>query len=233
MKILVTRPSDEAPETVKQLSDMGHEAYAAPLFAISLIADEQALPDDATGAIFTSKSAVRGFAQSHKTRDITAWCVGAETSRAAQQAGFDDVVSADGNAEDLAALLRNEANGTLIRIAGSNTPDTLDDILSEEGFTIDRRVLYHVTPVTEFDEVTLELLRFSTLDGVLFFSPSAASIFAHCAAKSELTESCRRMTAWCISDRASEALADLPWRGRVVAPRPSAAGLLSLISQAK
>jgi len=232
MKILVTRPLEESRATAKALGDLGYDAHIAPMFEIILCADSAPIKSNTQGIIFTSKTAVRAFCENHATRDLPAWCVGDETESAAKQAGFGTTHSADGDSIALGRKLIEEYDpkrGTLIRIAGDNTPGKLDDLLREKGFNLERHTLYQVRPIERFDEATATLIAQKAIDGVMFFSPFTAQIFTGCAAKAGLAEACRALTAWCISDETARALGALPFRHRIVAPRPTRSALLSLL----
>ncbi len=232
MKILVTRPIEESRATAKALRALGYDSHIAPMFDIVLCADKAPLKPDTAGLIFTSKTAVRAFCDSHTVRDLPAWCVGDETADTARQLGFTNIRSADGDAATLGKLVCEEydpARGTLLRLAGGNTPETLDNLLREKGFSLERHTLYHVRPLTRFDNATRELIETHHIDGVMFFSPYTAEIFAHCVAESGLAEACRALTAWCISENAAAALGKTEWMHRIVAPRPTGSALLSLL----
>jgi hypothetical protein len=58
---------------------------------------------------FTSVNGVAAFARLHGDRDRPVFAVGDRTARAAREAGFADVASADGDVEALAALILGQA----------------------------------------------------------------------------------------------------------------------------
>jgi uroporphyrinogen-III synthase len=58
---------------------------------------------------FTSANGVRMFAKLSSRRDVPVFCVGGRTAGAAREAGFDNVMSADGDVIDLAALVESRA----------------------------------------------------------------------------------------------------------------------------
>ncbi len=232
MHLLVTRPLDDAAETAAALRGRGHTVSLSPLFDIQFIKDHDTLPPRLGAVIFTSRNSVRAYCESHANRNLMAYCVGNATARTASEYGFKNLHSADGAARDLLALIQNSwksDNVMLLRVASDTTPDILDRILKDSGFHLDRRMLYTTPAVSSFTPETLGLLRRGELDGVLFFSPRTATVFCDLLVKASLTEACRNMTAWCISDETGKALSDMHFERIAVAAKPNQGSLLSLI----
>jgi len=232
MRILVTRPLEESRLTAQCLHDMGFGTHIAPMFDIVLCASQAPVGNTTRALLFTSKSGVKAFCETHAQRDLPVWCVGDETASCARENGFAAVRSADGDSRDLGRMVAEEydpGRGTLLRIAGSDTPDTLDTLLREKGFDLERRTLYQIRPIERLDDETAGLLRAGALDAAMFFSPMTARVFADCAAKAGLAQACRALTAWCISDETARALGSLPFCRRIAAPRPTRAALFSLL----
>src|SRR5262245_9639371 len=108
MRILVTRPADEAERTAQALRVLGHEALIAPVLRIEPIEDAPLGDGPWSGVLMTSGNAARAMAM-HPRRaalfKLPAFAVGAQTTKAARDAGFSDVSSADGDSADLARLV--------------------------------------------------------------------------------------------------------------------------------
>ncbi|MEL6642649.1 MAG: uroporphyrinogen-III synthase [Pseudomonadota bacterium] len=114
----------------------------APVIRIEHLAD----PVDLSGyeaVVFTSSNAVASAGQG---RGRLAYCVGAVTAEVARTAGF-DARSADGNADDLVALIRREApRGRLLHLRGEHSQGDVAGRLTAAGFPTDERVVYRQTP---------------------------------------------------------------------------------------
>jgi hypothetical protein len=108
MRLLVTRPLDEAERTTVRLRKLGHEALLAPMLRIEAIDD--ATWDDSgwRAVLMTSGNAARMLALHPKRAGLLSlplFAVGGRTADAARAAGFADVISAEGDAGDLVRLV--------------------------------------------------------------------------------------------------------------------------------
>src|SRR5262245_56238778 len=125
MRLLVTRPQHDGERTAARLRARGHEVTLAPLLSIDAV--DAALPREPLSAVvMTSANAARIIAR-HPRRDaltsLPAFTVGRHTAEAARAAGFRAVECADGDKDDLAALLRarfNERSAPLLYLAGED-----------------------------------------------------------------------------------------------------------------
>ena len=97
------------------------------------------------GLLFTSANGVRAFCEASARRDLTAWCVGPATLKAAQLAGFTTCEHGDGNSEDLADLVIAKARadaGKLIHVANAAAAGQLAQRLGGAGFGVEFAPLY-------------------------------------------------------------------------------------------
>ncbi len=112
MRLLVTRPQDDGERTAARLRARGHHVTLAPLLRIEAVDFE--LPRERLSAVvMTSANAARAVHR-HPWRDaliaLPAFTVGRHTAEAARAAGFREVECADGDKDDLTALLRARFN---------------------------------------------------------------------------------------------------------------------------
>ena len=235
MRLLVTRPDEDASATIAALEALGHEAVAAPLLTIEPLADA-AIPDEAWQAILiTSANGVRAIAghpDFKKFRSVPVLTVGAASAEAAREAGFVSVVSAEGNVEllvELAASKLDPSSGPLLHVAGSVTAGNLKGGLEAQGFRVVRVVLYQAQAAKHLPEAARDALTAGTIDGVLFYSPRTAASFAALVRAAELEATLKPLTAYCLSAPVAEALAGLPFCDIRVSAEPRQSALLSLI----
>ena len=119
VRLLVTRPQDDGERTAARLRARGHHVTLAPLLRVEAVEFE--LPAEPLSAVvITSANAARAIA-SHSRREaltaLTAFAVGRHTAEAARAAGFREVECADGDKDDLIALMRarfNESSAPLL-----------------------------------------------------------------------------------------------------------------------
>jgi len=112
-RIWVTRASPGAERTAARLTTLGFTPLTVPLLAILPLHVTLDLADiDALA--FTSLNGVAAFAALSGERALPVLTVGDTTARAASEAGFTQVRSADGDLAALAALIRAEASGRSI-----------------------------------------------------------------------------------------------------------------------
>jgi uroporphyrinogen-III synthase len=227
MRVLVTRPLDDANETAALLKARGHDPVVAPLLEVRYH-DGQPLHLDGVQAILaTSANGVRAVARRTSLRDIPVFAVGSQTAQAARDAGFGDVRDADGNADTLAASVMagaNPANGPLLHAAGAEAEGRFAAALTAAGFTVRTEVLYDVPAVAELPAAATA--AFPALDAVLLFSARSAQAFVDGVTRAGLAPACNRLTAVAISAAAAKPLAALAFRAIRVAAHPNKASVL-------
>jgi len=87
MRVLVTRPLDDALEIQILLAARGHEVVVAPLLRVAF---RRGTEIDLTGVqaiLATSANGVRALAQRTERRDVPVFAVGPQTAQAAQALG--------------------------------------------------------------------------------------------------------------------------------------------------
>jgi uroporphyrinogen-III synthase len=232
MRVLVTRPKDDAEATAAALSARGYVAIVAPLLEIRFRDGPEISLAGVQAVLATSSNGVHALARRTGRRDVPLFAVGTQTAEAARAAGFKDTKSADGDACALAAATlcwAKPEGGVLLHAAGAETKGELGERLASEGFEVHTDILYDAVAVQELPPICRSALEAGALDAVLQFSPRSARIFSDCVVKARLTEKCRGLVAYCISRAAADALAPLILRAIHVAARPSQEALLALL----
>lgn len=167
--------------------------------------------------VFTSRNGVAAFVALSDRRDRPVLTVGDATADAARQAGFQDVTSASGALDDLAALIRRTPDAGPVLACLAETP--AGDLAARVGGGVEIRTLpvYRAVPTPATPP--------EACDAVLIHSPRAALELTR-----RLTpDAARSRLAVAISPAAAAPLAPLPFAGVRIAARPDEAALISAL----
>ncbi len=232
MRLVVTRPREDAEAFAKALRARGHEAVVAPVMEVHIMAGAPIALEGVQAVLATSANGVRALAAGSKRRDLTIYAVGPQTAEAARDAGFTIVISAEGDSTDLietVARKTDPAKGALLHAAGAETAGRLRQGLQARGFRIETAVLYEAVPAAKLPAEADEALRNGSVDGVFLFSPRSAKIFATLVGEAGLAAQCAKLTAFCISAATAAALSPLSFARVAVAGMPNQDAILDLV----
>ncbi|WP_374545740.1 uroporphyrinogen-III synthase [Rhodoblastus sp.] len=203
MRVLVTRPSDQAARTAKRLAALGHQAILAP--ALEIVATGATLPDAAFDLILaTSAQAFAGGPFPAAVRGAPLVCVGEKTAEAGREAGFAiDHVAPD--AESLAErLIASRPPRSALYLAGRERKAALEQRLREAGWRLALVETYEARPATALPPEVRTALDKGEIDAILHYSPRSAGIalglaggvsaarLRHYCLSGEIAEICRR-----------------------------------------
>jgi uroporphyrinogen-III synthase len=234
MRVLVTRPREDAAPLVAALEARGHEVLVEPLLTIVPRADAAwpAGHDAVQALLVTSANGLRAFAAADPRRDLKVFAVGEASAAEARAAGFTRVAAAAGDVDALARLVIERADpaaGALLHPAAGRLAGDLQGLLAAAGFTVLRVVLYDAVPATRLTSACREAFSQELIDAVTFFSPRTAATFVSLIERGDLAENCRKCAALCLSAAVAAQLSGLPWRRVVVAVQPDQASLLAAL----
>ena len=233
MRVLITRPLEEAQALAALLAERGIASLIDPLLEIRPLPSVELSLEGVQALVFTSANGVRAFAERESRRTLPVFAVGARTAEVARAAGFAEVESADGALANLARLVRarlDPRGGALLHGAGAVVKGELAELLSADGFTIRRVVLYEAVPATALQQATRAALAAGELDAVLFFSPRTAATFVSLVTAAGLAGACARLRAISLSPAVAEEAGALAWRQSLTAVRPEQSALLACLS---
>jgi uroporphyrinogen-III synthase len=228
-RIWITRALPGAEETAARLRAMGLPPLVDPLLAVVPLSPAIDLEGVAALA-FTSVNGVEAFARLCADRSRSVFAVGDRTARAAKDAGFGEVASADGDVEALAALIVARSariDGAVLHPSALEPAGDLISPLVAAGLTA-RRVAVYETVERDPDPATLAEL--GTMAVVLLHSPRAARKLAR-VLEAHPAPSLR---ALCLSPSVAGALGTAEQDGRLAsvasAPHPTETALLELLT---
>jgi uroporphyrinogen-III synthase len=235
MRLLVTRPEPDNARTAAALRARGHSALLAPLLVVAPVADAEIGGGPFAGLVLTSANGARALAVHARVRELSAlpvFAVGRRTAQAARDAGCKDVVSADGDVDDLATLISariGTAGPPLLYLAGEDRTGDLEGTLTARGIAVLTVVAYRAVTVVEFPSEAAAAIRRGAIDGVLHFSRRSAAAYVARAKRGDLLAAALAGIHFCLSERVAEPL-KMAGAGTIrVAQRPDEASLLALV----
>jgi len=229
-RILVTRPEPGASQTADRLVALGFLPVVAPVLAITSTGADFHLPDRLAATLVTSRNAVSACPQSCHERPVFA--VGSATASCAADAGFRQVIDADGDAAALAPLVAaalSPKDGSLFFPTARGQGFALVNCLRQRGFRVIRRVAYEAIPVPVLSAEAVSDLQHQQLTAALFFSTETARHFVRLVLEAGLGGAVNNVDAVSISERAAMPLRKLPWRQISVALKPNQEAILALL----
>ncbi len=230
-KVIITRAEPGHSQTLEHVRALGLTAMSAPM--LDLVARDVPLPDftEYGALLFTSANGVRFFAERVNIAgicDLGAYCVGPATLEAAKHAGFEDCQNADGDAEDLAALIaehRTPSHGKLLHIANQAAAGHMAQTLRTRGFGVDFLPLYAAHAARTPLQSVRETLAASAPALVLVHSAKAAEAFK---ALYELPRETPHMLV-AVSEKAARPLAGAGFASTIIAERPNETTLMAAL----
>ncbi len=231
MRVMITRPREDARPLAEALAARGVETLIEPMFEIVRVVGARLDLAGVQAVLLTSANGARALAAATGARDVTVLAVGAATAAAA--AGFARVEAAGGDVAalaDLAARVCDPAAGALVHVAGSHVAGDLAGRLTERGFTLRRETLYTAERAAALSATAVAALRQRTIDAVLLFSPRTAGSFVTLAARAGVRADLARVRALCLSAAVAGEAGAVTWRRLDVAQRPDQEALLALVA---
>ena len=235
MRLLLTRPSEDADAFAALLRARGHVPVVAPTMEVRLHDGPEIALTNVQAVLATSANGIRALARRTKRRNIPVYAVGPQTAEAAKSAGFKIVHNSEGDSAALVEFVAERADplkGALFHAAGAETAGRLRQGLQAKGFSVESEVLYDAVPLSALPDSAKQALQIGALDGVLLFSPRSAKTFATLTTEAELVGSCAALEAFCISAATAAALTPLTFARVAVAGVPNQEGMLALLPPA-
>ena len=215
MHILFTRPLEDCHEMILKFQSLGHEISHLPLINIEGLKYEAPNYSEFTGIIFTSTNAVKFLDIKNIDKKLKCFCVGNATEKKARSAGFQNVIVAEGNVENLKELvLQNfdKKNGKLIYVSGETISVDLDQQLIKEGYDIKRIVNYKTTHNQKFDENFVKELKLKIPDMVYIYSQNSALSFINFIKVHQSETLWMNTNLMCIGEKTSSILNEIKWK---------------------
>ena len=146
---------------------------------------------------------------SFKIEDISS------TEKKARGVGFQNVIAAEGNVENLKELILqnfNQEDGNLIYISGETVSADLDQQLSKEGYNIKRIVNYRTTLNQNFSDEFVNELKLKIPDMVYVYSQNSAQSFLNFIKINQSENLWMNTNLMCIGEKTSSILNEIKWK---------------------
>ena len=228
MKLLVTRPVDDAQPLAEKLEGLGHEAIVVPLLQIAP-REGVVLPEGPFQALcVSSANGLAAKADLTPHHHVPFFAIGPQSALEARRQGFDRVHDKGGNVEGLVRVMCKSLkpqDGPILYLSGSETTGDLEGKLKAEGFTVQRIIVYDAQPCTIAN--VPELL--AGAEGVLLYSPRTTKLWVNQINGAKSADRAKDLTHFCLS---ANVAANLPqgWAKRI-SRTPDEYGMLTLLDQ--
>lgn len=215
MHILLTRPLEDCSEMIIKFKSLGHEVSHLPLLRVDKLDHEEINFSDFKGIIFTSANAVKFLDHKNIDKNLLCFCVGSATEKKARSAGFQNVIAAEGNVENLKELILqnfDQKDGQLIYISGETISVDLDQQLTNEGYSVKRIVNYKTIYNQKFDDNFVRELMLKIPDMVYIYSQNSASSFLNFIKINQSESLWMNTNLMCIGEKTSSILNEIKWK---------------------
>ena len=215
MHILFTRPLEDCLEMISRFQSLGHLVSNLPLLKINKVSYSDIKFSDFKAIIFTSANAVKYLDIKKIDKNLLCFCVGNATEIKARSAGFQNVIAAEGNVENLKELILqnfDKKNGKLIYVSGETISIDLDQLLLKEGYDIKRIINYRSIYNENFDENFVEALKSNMPDMVYVYSQNSAYSYLKFIKNYQLESLWMNTNLMCIGEKTSSILNEIKWK---------------------
>jgi uroporphyrinogen-III synthase len=176
---LITRTQPGADATAMVLRDLGFHAIAIP--AAVIVPTHAAVETQGVQALLmTSAAAARNTVATDHIRALPVYAVGDATAQAAEDAGFERVISAGGDGATLAVLAADRMtprDGALLHLRGQEVAGDVTGMLTACGFETRLVEVYQTRDHPDFPVLVREYLA-KPPGQIVFHSPAGARRFA-------------------------------------------------------
>ena len=215
MHILLTRPLEDCSEMILKFQSLGHQVSHLPLLSVRQVNYGEVNFSDYKGIIFTSANAVKFLDLKKIEKKLLCFCVGSATEKKVRNLGFQNVIAAGGNVENLKELILqnfDKKDGKLIYVSGEIVSVNLDLQLEKEGYNIKRIISYKTKHIEKFEEKFVSELKSKIPDIVYIYSQNSASSFLNFIKIYQLESQWMDTNLMCIGEKTSTILNEIKWK---------------------
>jgi uroporphyrinogen-III synthase len=200
---------------ILKFQSLGNQVSHLPLLKIYKLNYDEINFTDYKGIIFTSVNAVKFLDVTTIDKKLLCFCVGDATEKKARNVGFQNVISAEGNVENLKELiLRNfdHKDGKIIYVSGETISVDLDQQLLKDGYDIKRIINYRTVYNESFNDKFVAELKLNMPDIVYVYSQNSAINFLRFIKLYHSESLWMNTNLMCIGEKTSAILNEIKWK---------------------
>jgi uroporphyrinogen-III synthase len=242
MAVLVTRPQPDDEATAVSLRARGFEVLKAPMLRFESVAFQDDAEMRYGAVIVSSANALRGVEPQLAGKallKLPLFAVGERTAAAARGIGFENVMTANGDASRLRDLVLKSVKAKalkktspLLYLAGADLAQDLSGELGERGFTVVTQTTYRMTPVANLPGEVRDAFAANGIEAVLHYSRRSARAFLEAARSAGVEISALSVPQCCISDGVATVLRDAGATQVMVAASPDENAVFGVLDRA-
>jgi uroporphyrinogen-III synthase len=238
MKLLITRPADDARRQAAPFEALGHETVIRPLMEVVYPRLTPLRLNGVQALIATSRNALRGLSRNgsfEAAQRLPVYCVGEGTAGLARELGFGRVIAGKGAAKDLIPVITYSTSpdtGALLYLTGHRLAFDLEKPLKDKGFAVPRVIVYETR---EADKPALEAFAETLragVDGVVLMSPRTSEICVKAIRQFKLEREAAATTCYCYSGAVARPMREIDGIKIAIACSPTETDLMELIGPA-
>jgi uroporphyrinogen-III synthase len=215
MHILLTRPLEDCSEMILKFQSLGNQVSHLPLLKIEKVNYDEIDLEDFKSIVFTSTNAVKFLNVKAINKKLLCFCVGNATEKKARSFGFQNVIAAGGNVQNLKELILqnfNQKDGTMVYVSGETISFDLDHQLTKEGYNIRRIINYRTTNNLKFDDNFVKELKLKMPDIVYIYSQNSAASFLEFIKIYKTENLWMDTNLMCLGEKTSTILNEIKWK---------------------
>ena len=215
MHILLTRPLEDSKELILKFSSLGHKVSHLPVIKVLPVKYDEPDYSQFKGIIFTSSNAIKNLDLNRVDKKIECYCVGSATEKVAKLNGFQNIISAEGNVNNLKELILQNfkpTDGELVYVSGEIIARDLDNELISEGYKVKRIINYKVKPIERINDDFMEKLKLEIPEIVYIYSENSAISMLNLIKNYGMLDCWMNTNLMCIGEKASSILNQIKWK---------------------
>jgi uroporphyrinogen-III synthase len=218
MAVLVTRPHPDDEATASALRARGFEVLRAPMLRFEPVPFHDDADTRYGAIIVTSANALRAIVPDladSRLLKLPLFAVGEHTAAAARDAGFGQVIAANGDAGALRDLVLESVKSKqlkkaspLLYLAGADLARDLAGEFGKKGFTVVTHTTYRMIPASNLPPEICDAFMANQVEAVLHYSRRSARAFLEAARSGGVEISALALPQCCISATVAAVLRD-------------------------
>ena len=215
MHILLTRPLEDCSEMILKFQSIGNKVSHLPLMRIEKVNCDLSNLSEFKAIIFTSANAVKHLDVKTIDKNLFCFCVGNATEKKVRSLGFQNVITAEGNVENLKELILrnfNRKDGKIIYVSGETISVDLDQQLLKDGYDIKRIINYRTVYNESFNDKFVAELKLNMPDIVYVYSLNSAINFLRFIKLYHSESLWMNTNLMCIGEKTSAILNEIKWK---------------------